>query len=166
MASVCFFICSCNNTKKEHSTEQSPDEIPATAVHVDSATAAIGRYADYLITTFHLDNDSLKNAYLSTTPRAFLIHKSDLVGVLGGCEPDKNSPFPAARAYLGMNASNEMHLYITPTVLRTGAITIYDDTLLSTTSGVQYVYDLILPCPNTCDKNGSVLDKAFTTPFK
>jgi hypothetical protein len=166
MTSVSLIICSCKDTKKEQSTYKLPDEIPATAVHVDSATAAIGRYADYLITTFHLDNDSLKNAYLSTTPRAFLIHKSDLVGVLGGCEPDKNSPFPAARAYLGMNASNEMHLYITPTVLKTGAITIYDDTLLSTTSGVQYVYDLILPCPNTCDKNGSILDKAFTTPFK
>ena len=29
-----------------------------------------------------------KNVFLSSTPRAFLIHKSDLEGVLGGCKPE------------------------------------------------------------------------------
>ena len=163
VASAFFIICSCNNTIKEQST----DELPANAVTLDSATTAISRYADYLITTFHLNtNDSLKNTFLSSAPRAFLIHKSDLEGVLGGCKPEGQSPFPAARAYLGMDASMKIHLYMTPTVLSTQAQNVFNDTLLSTASGVQYVYDLILPCPNTCDKNGSVLDKAFVTPFK
>lgn len=165
MASAFFIICSCNNTKKEHSVEQSPDELPTNAVPVDSATAAIERYANYLITTFNLDaHDSLKTVFFSSTPRAFLIHRSDMIGVLGDYKSE--TAFPAARAYLGMTGSNQMHLYMTPTVqVINNTDTAFNDTLLSTASGVQYVYDLILPCPNTCDKNGSILDKAFTTPF-
>ncbi len=166
LTSVSLIICSCKDTKKEQSTYKLPDELPANAVTLDSATTAISRYADYLIKKFHLNNDSLKSVFLSSAPRAFLIRKSDLMGVIGGCKPDGSISFPAARAYLGMDASMNIHLYMTPTISTTEAQNVFNDTLLATARGVQYVYDLILPCPNTCDQNGSALDKAFTTPFQ
>ena len=153
---------SCKKTNSPTGEPHDPSPV-ADTVHLQTATDAISRYAQWLVSsitnTSHESSDSISFLVSTSFSRAFLINGDDLIGVLNPADtPMVNAwPFKRARAYLGMHSDHSMHLYLTP-VMDNG-----NDTILVDSLGNQFVYDLILPCPNTCDNTGSSpLDRAFT----
>lgn len=155
-ATVSILILSAcsNNTKQADQSEAnaiSPMSGSTTEVLLQDALSAISNYGNFW------RSQPNSGSYINKVTRAFLIPGTDLVNVLkpnpganllGQCE------YNQARAYLGIDSTNTIHLYLTP-VDANG-----NDVILTNDQGQQIVYDLTSPCPVTCEPT-SVLYKAF-----
>lgn len=95
--------------------------------------------------------------------RSFRIGYLDLVNVLG--LPDSvaaTAKFHDIRAYIaieGEQQSSNFHLLLTP------VNSMGKDSILADVTGNRFVYDLITPCPKTCDET-SLLYRAFDSTGK
>lgn len=91
--------------------------------------------------------------YIDGVTRSFLIPGNDLINVL---KPSTDSSiidycqYKQARAYLGLDSSNTIHLYLTP-VNDDG-----QDVILTNSEGREIVFDLTQPCPASCDLNSEL----------
>jgi|GEM_PF-2879357 hypothetical protein len=155
-ASACILILSaCTNNNKVTSTTEvkilTKMTESTTEVTLQTALASIYNYGNFW------RSQPNSGSYINKVTRAFLIPGTDLVNVLkpnpganllGQCE------YNQARAYLGIDSTNTIHLYLTP-VDANG-----NDVILTNDQGQQIVYDLTSPCPVTCEPT-SVLYKAF-----
>lgn len=148
---------SCNkgsSNKKETEAKPITQQLSnANEVLLDTATAAIRRYGNF----WRAQPNS--PYYIDSVTRAFKIDGTDLIGVLKPLNGDVNRilnecTYSSARAYLGMDADNKVHLYFTP-VDSDG-----NDVILTNNDGKHIVFDLTSPCPNTCDAS-SPLYQAF-----
>ncbi|MES2559648.1 MAG: hypothetical protein V4590_07915 [Bacteroidota bacterium] len=148
----------CSNTDSNNAQKKEQPNKPVAfksvqAVPLSEATTAIHAYGDWLRSLNMADTTLIK------VTRAFLIPGSDLVGVLqpttGSMDVINQCNYKQARAYLGIDANNMIHLYLTP-VNDDGV----DVILTNPESGDQQVFDLTTPCPRTCDE-ASILYTAF-----
>jgi len=156
---VVLILSSCSNgssNKKE--TDLKAAETPKSIIRevaFDSATADIKRYGDFW------RSQQGSPGYINQVTRAFKIPASDLIGVL---QPSgsintilSECTYKYARAYLGLDVNNTMHLYFTP-VEDDGSEAGKD--VILTNGSEKIVFDLTSPCPNTCDVS-SPLYQAF-----
>lgn len=106
-------------------------------------------------------------AYVDSFPdmvQAFTISSTDMLKVLG-LNPIKykdSCDFSSCRAYLGLGNSNNFKLYLTPVQDNKDYFWYGNDIRhLNASETVQdnsFVYDLIAPCPKTCDTGRSPLN--------
>lgn len=151
-----FTACSNDASNKHEKQEQNSKPVTfksVQAVPLSEATTAIHAYGDWW-RSLNLPDSTLENV-----TRAFLIPGNDLIGVLdpstGASGLIDQCKYGQARAYLGLDANNIIHLYLTP-VNEQG-----DDVILkNATNDQQEVFDLTTPCPRTCDET-SILYTAF-----
>jgi hypothetical protein len=152
---LAFTACSNNS---QNNTEKQEQKKPNTfksiqSVPLSEATTAIHAYGEWW-RSLNLPDTTISNA-----TRAFLIPGGDLIGVLeptaGVVAVIDQCNYKQARAYIGLDANNIIHLYLTP-VNEQGA----DVILTNPESGEQEVFDLTTPCPRTCDE-ASLLYTAF-----
>lgn len=148
--------CSDNSSSKAEKKELKSKPTAFTnikSVPLSEATSAINNYGNWC-RSLHLTEEEMANV-----TRAFLIPGNDLIGVLQPNTAVTNllddCNFNQARAYIGLDTNNTLHLYLTP-VNEEG----HDVILNSPTTGEQHVFDLTSPCPNTCDA-ASELYNAF-----
>lgn len=149
---------SCSNNAPSNADTKETQRKPVTFTSIQSvplseATTAIHAYGDWWRSL------NLPDSTLSDVTRAFLIPGDDLIGVLepttGATDVIAKCNYKQARAYLGLDANNVIHLYLTP-VNDQGV----DVILTNPASGAQEVFDLTTPCPRTCDE-ASQLYTAF-----
>ncbi len=150
------FITSCSNTSESKvSSEPKPtlqQTTELTGVPLQKALDAIARYGNW----WRAEAEGDSSVHINQVTRAFLIPGNDLINVL---KPATDSSlidfceYKQARAYLGLDKNNVIHLYLTP-VSSNG-----EDVILTNDSG-QIVFDLTLPCPTNCDVT-SELYQAF-----
>jgi hypothetical protein len=147
----------CSNSPS-NTAETKEKQKPATfkaiqSVPLSEATTAIHAYGDWWRSL------NLPDSTLTNVTRAFLIPGDDLIGVLeptsGAADVIARCNYKQARAYLGLDANNVIHLYLTP-VNDQGV----DVILTNPANGAQEVFDLTTPCPRTCDE-ASQLYTAF-----
>lgn len=151
-------VIACSEAPSSKAEKKEIKTIPTAFTNIKSvplseATLAILNYGNWC-RSLNLTPDELNNV-----TRAFLIPGNDLIGVLQPNTPVENllsdCNYNQARAYIGLDSNNVLHLYLTP-VNEEG-----QDVILSNpTNGEQHVFDLTSPCPNTCDA-ASELYNAF-----
>jgi hypothetical protein len=153
-AGILILSACSNNTKQADQSEIktiTPMSESTTEVLLEDALSAITNYGNW----WRAQPNS--GGYINDVTRAFLIPGNDLVNVLkpnAGVNVLSQCKYDQARAYLGIDSSNVIHLYLTP--VDAGG----NDVILTNEQGQQIVYDLTTPCPITCDGK-SVLYKAF-----
>jgi hypothetical protein len=123
-----------------------------TGVPLKTALEAIARYGEW----WRAQAEGDTSVHIDQVTRAFLIPGKDLISVLN---PTTDSTiidyceYKHARAYLGLDTNNIIHLYLTPVGEDN------NDVFLSSPNG-KIVFDLTVPCPTNCDVT-SELYKAF-----
>lgn len=151
-------FAACSDQSSNKAEKQESQVKPATfksvqAVSLSEATKAIKAYGDWWRSL------QLPDSTRSELTRAFLIPGSDLIGVLepvaGATDVMNQCNYKQARAYIGLDENNIIHLYLTP-VNEEGM----DVILTNPANGEQQVFDLTTPCPRTCDES-SLLYTAF-----
>jgi hypothetical protein len=156
---VVLILSSCSNgssNKKE--TEVKAADTPKSVIRevaFDSAKADIKRYGDFW------RSQQGSQGYINEVTRAFKIPAADLIAVL---KPSgsintilSECTYHHARAYLGLDVNNTIHLYFTP--VEDNGTEAGKDVIL-TNGNEKIVFDLTSPCPNTCDAS-SPLYQAF-----
>lgn len=134
---------------------------PQTAVNLDVAQESIRRYvriAGELYTHNNASQDSIV--------RAFTIPSTDLLGVLGkytsNCDSTKYK-YTSCRVYLGLDSIPiakgsflfKNRLFMIPVDSNNLDVNMFYRTInvdTKDTTITQFVYDLITPCPKTCDE--------------
>lgn len=129
------------------------------AIGIDTAISAIFNWGQWC-RGVQTSSCNLPGGNTPVNTRAFNIGYQDLLGVLGINGPDTNTVKPLlkffkCRAYIGL-FDDSLHLYMTPVNIANGK-----DSILMI-NGRQVVYDLITPCPNTCDPS-SILYQAYSS---
>ncbi|MES2781029.1 MAG: hypothetical protein V4651_14145 [Bacteroidota bacterium] len=153
---ITFNACSDSSSNNAEKQEKQPKPAAFKSIQpvsLSEATTAIHAYGEWW-RSLHLPDSTTSNV-----TRAFLIPGSDLIGVLepttGAADVMNQCNYKQARAYIGLDANNIIHLYLTP-VNEEGV----DVILTNPANGEQQVFDLTTPCPRTCDEQ-SLLYSAF-----
>jgi hypothetical protein len=141
------FVACSNNSSSQAETKETKAKATFTNVQpvpLSEATSAIHAYGEWWRAK------GLPDSSIENITRAFLIPGNDLVGVLDPANGSSNiiaeCKYKQARAYLGLDVNNAIHLYLTP-VDEQGR----DVILTNPATGDQEVFDLTTPCPRTCD---------------
>jgi hypothetical protein len=82
--------------------------------------------------------------------KAFTIEAKELMEAVG--VTDACPVYPKVRVYLGMKSGDkayDMRLFITPVNSKGEDVILHENQ--ETQEGESYVYDFIVPCPNSCD---------------
>ncbi|MAX81692.1 MAG: hypothetical protein CL843_16140 [Crocinitomicaceae bacterium] len=125
-------------------------------VPLSEATTAIQNYAcvgniDTKLTS-NENNCNIEPTDMTHT-QAFTIGRDDLLNALGvTSDCTVITEFNSVRCYMGIDNNAVAHLYIVP-VDQEG-----HDVIPEGTDNQQYVYDLVRPCPNTCDMNSPLYE--------
>jgi hypothetical protein len=143
---------SCNNAEKtETKTEEQPKKEAVTSNLLKSSVRVPLKDAQDNIVRF---NNMCLEKFGSVPIRAYTIHAADLLEVLGLDVSDTTKcKYKYARAYLGLDSSNDFKLYLTPidsADLSSSPKKAGKDVILKDKDG-SYVLDLNAPCPMTCD---------------
>ncbi|MCU0440830.1 MAG: hypothetical protein MUE96_00380 [Bacteroidia bacterium] len=153
LSMLVFVGCSKNPEQNKASEVKvaSKQTLGVSGVPVQEAINAIRNYGNW----WRAQPNS--GGYINRVTRSFLIPGGDLINVL---QPSTDSTiidycqYKQARAYLGLDSNNTIHLYLTP-VNDEG-----QDVIIINSEGREIVFDLTQPCPQVCDES-SQLYQAF-----